>query len=37
MDDFKRDFVNAEDKAEAFKRFWSSYDPEGWSLWKLDY
>lgn len=37
LDDFKRDFVNAEDRAEAFKRFWASYDAEGWSLWKSEY
>lgn len=37
LDDFKRDFVNAEDRAEAFKRFWAAFDPEGWSLWRSDY
>lgn len=37
LDDFKRDFVNAEDKPEALKRFWAAFDPAGWSLWKSDY
>lgn len=37
LDDFKRDFVNAENKQEALGRFWAAYDPEGYSLWKLDY
>lgn len=37
IDDFKRDFVNAENKQEALQRFWAAYDPAGWSLWRLDY
>ena len=37
LDDFKRDFVNAEDKQESLKKFWENYDPEGWSIWKSSY
>lgn len=37
MDDFKRDFVNAENRKEALGRFWANYDPEGFSIWKLEY
>ena len=37
LDDFKRDFVNAENRLEALDRFWANYDAEGWSIWKLEY
>lgn len=29
--------MNAEDKKEAIARFWATFDPEGYSIWKLEY
>lgn len=37
LDDFKREISNNPDKHESVKLFFDKYDPEGWSLWKLDY
>ena len=37
MDDFKRLYVNATDKKEAFKYFVDHYDEQGYSLWHLAY
>lgn len=37
LDDFKRSFLNNKNKQEAIKKFWEIYDPEGYSLWWLEY
>jgi len=37
MNEFKYMFVNEKDKEVALKKFWEMYDPEGWSLWQLNY
>jgi len=37
MNEFKYMFVNEKDKPVALAKFWEMYDPEGWSLWCLDY
>ena len=34
---FKRAFLNNKDKEDAMKKFWEVYDPEGYSLWHLEY
>jgi elongation factor 1-gamma len=34
---FKRAFLNNKDKEDAMKKFWEVYDPEGYSLWWLEY
>ena len=34
---FKRAFLNNKDKEDAMKKFWEVYDPEGYSLWRLEY
>ena len=34
---FKRAFLNNKDKEDAMKKFWEIYDPEGYSLWHLEY
>ena len=34
---FKRSFLNNKDKEDAMKKFWEIYDPEGYSLWHLEY
>ena len=34
---FKRAFLNNKDKEDAMKKFWEIYDPEGYSLWRLEY
>ena len=34
---FKRAFLNNKDKEDAMKKFWELYDPEGYSLWRLEY
>ena len=34
---FKRAFLNNKDKEDAMKKFWELYDPEGYSLWHLEY
>jgi len=33
----KYDFVNEKDKKVALEKFWTVYDHEGWSIWKLEY
>lgn len=37
MDDFKRDFCNAEDKLASLAKLWATFDLEGWSIWKTHY
>ena len=34
---FKRAFLNNKDKEDAMNKFWEIYDPEGYSLWRLEY
>ena len=37
LETFKRAFLNNKDKEDAMKKFWEVYDPEGYSLWHLEY
>ena len=37
LETFKRAFLNNKDKADAMKKFWEIYDPEGYSLWWVEY
>ena len=37
LEDFKRAFLNNKDKEDAMAKFWEIYDPEGYSLWHLEY
>jgi len=37
LEAFKRAFLNNKDKEDAMKKFWEIYDPEGYSLWRLEY
>ena len=37
LEDFKRSFLNNKNKEEAMKKFWEEFDPEGYSLWWLEY
>ena len=37
LETFKRAFLNNKDKEDAMKKFWEVYDPEGYSLWRLEY
>ena len=37
LENFKRDFLNNKDKEDAMKKFWEIYDPEGYSIWHLEY
>jgi elongation factor 1-gamma len=37
LENFKRAFLNNKDKEDAMKKFWEIYDPEGYSLWRLEY
>ena len=37
LEDFKRSFLNNKNKSEAIKKFWESFDPEGYSFWWLEY
>ncbi len=34
---FKRAFLNNKDKEDAMNKFWELYDPEGYSLWWMEY
>ena len=34
---FKRAFLNNKNKEDAMNKFWEVYDPEGYSLWHLEY
>lgn len=38
LDDFKREFVNCEDRRKCLQGlFWPQFDGEGWSIWKVYY
>ena len=37
LEEFKRSFLNNKNKEEALKKFWEDYDPEGYSLWWIEY
>ena len=37
LESFKRAFLNNKDKEDAMNKFWDLYDPEGYSLWHLEY
>jgi elongation factor 1-gamma len=37
LEDFKRAFLNNKDKKDAMEKFWAGFDPEGYSLWWLEY
>ena len=37
LETFKRAFLNNKDKEDAMKKFWEIYDPEGYSIWWLEY
>ena len=37
LETFKRAFLNNKDKADAMNKFWEEYDPEGYSLWWMEY
>jgi len=37
LDVFKKDFLNTPDKKGAMERFWKAYDPEGYSIWTVQY
>ena len=37
LETFKRAFLNNKDKEDAMKKFWEAYDPEGYSIWHLEY
>ena len=37
LEEFKRSFLNSKNKEEAIKKFWEDFDPEGYSLWWLEY
>ena len=37
LETFKRNFLNNKDKEDAMKKFWEVYDPQGYSIWWLEY
>jgi len=37
MDEWKRMYSNNDTKTVAMPWFWQNYDPEGYSIWKVDY
>ena len=37
LETFKRSFLNNKDKEDAMNKFWEIYDPEGYSLWWVEY
>ena len=37
LETFKRSFLNNKDKEDAMKKFWEVYDPQGYSIWWLEY
>ena len=37
LESFKREFLNNKDKEDAMNKFWEIYDPEGYSLWWVEY
>jgi elongation factor 1-gamma len=37
LDEFKKEFLNTPDKAGVLKNFWEKYDPEGYSIYFMQY
>ena len=37
LEKFKKDFINNMNKKGAMRNFWKNYDPEGYSLWHIEY
>jgi elongation factor 1-gamma len=37
LEKFKKDFVNSTNKKGMMKKFWKEYDPEGYSIWYIEY
>jgi len=37
FDDFKKEFLNTKDRQAVLDKFWTIYDPNGYSLWHLQY
>jgi elongation factor 1-gamma len=37
LDDFKKEFLNSQEKPAVLKSFWDKYDPQGYSLWWMQY
>lgn len=37
LDNFKKYFINSQDKKGAMKKFWQEYDPNGYSLWLIQF
>ena len=37
LEQFKRDYMNNKNKKDAVEKFWKVYDPEGYSLWWMEY
>jgi len=37
LEKFKQDFLKNTNKKGAMKNFWKNYDPEGYSLWYIEY
>jgi elongation factor 1-gamma len=37
IDDWKREFCNAEDKKATLQQLWGKFDHAGWSIWKIHY
>ena len=37
LEKFKKDFLNNSNKKSAMKKFWKEFDPEGYSIWYIEY
>ena len=37
LEKFKKEFINNTNKKGAMRNFWKAYDPEGYSLWYIEY
>ena len=37
LENFKNDFINHSNKADAMEDFWKNYDPSGYSIWHIEY
>ena len=37
LEKFKKEFINNSNKKSAMKKFWKEFDPEGYSLWYIEY
>ncbi|KAK6541654.1 hypothetical protein TWF694_007447 [Orbilia ellipsospora] len=37
LDDWKRKYSNSDTRSDALPWFWENYNPQEWSLWKVDY